>query len=58
MTNQKSQVLDMTWLGDVQDVGHTKFQNRKVVVRDQRGLDDLLIKSLTHSVDLIITTAL
>jgi hypothetical protein len=31
-------VLDATWLRDVQNVEHTKFQNRKVVVRDQGGL--------------------
>jgi hypothetical protein len=31
-------VLDATWLRDVQDIEHTKFQKRKVVVRDQGRL--------------------
>jgi hypothetical protein len=38
------QVLDTTWLRDVQDVRHTKFQKRKVVVRDQGRLSNNVIR--------------
>jgi hypothetical protein len=39
-------VLDATWLRDFQNIEHTKFQNRKVVVRDQGGL---LVGTINHA---------
>jgi hypothetical protein len=46
-------VLDATWLRDVQNIEHTKFQNRKVVVRDQGGLTLVTIR-VTNNRDLEI----